>query len=118
MLEIALVLAAVAAVGFAGVMSAIVTPRLMAGIGVGALFLGLVIGLPTGFWYHVILYRVVSARMPFPRRWWLSPSRLHTHLSGAEQSRITPWYLIGGVGFVLSVAGCLTAIVGLLLGRR
>ena len=117
MLELTLVLSAVVAVGLIGVVSSLVTPGLIAGIGLGVLFLGLLLGLPTGFWYHVALYRFVSARMPVPRAWWLSPSNLHRHLTEAERRRIRPWYLIGGAGFVLSVVGGLAAIAGLLLGR-
>ena len=81
------------------------------------LVLGLVVGVPTGFWYHVVLYRIVSARIAVPRRWWLSPSALHVHLTGAEQRRIWLWYRLGGIGFVLSVAGGLAAIAGLLMAR-
>jgi hypothetical protein len=117
MLELTLVLSAVVAVGLIVIVASIVTPGLIAEIGFGVLFLGLLIGLPTGFWYHVILYRFVSARMPLPRAWWLSPSNLHIHLTGIERRRIKPWYLIGGVGFVLCVVGGLAAIGGLLLGR-
>jgi hypothetical protein len=117
MLELTLVLTAVVAVGLIVIVASVVTPGLIAGIGFGVLFFGLLIGLPTGLWYHVILYRSVSARMPLPRAWWLSPFRLHIHLTGAEQGRMRPWYLIGGVGFVLCVIGGLVAIGGLLLGR-
>ena len=117
MLELTLVVTAVVAAGLIGLVATFLTPRFMTAIGLSTLFLGLVMGVPTGFWYHVILYRVVSAKLPLPRRWWLSPSALHTHLTDAEQRRIKPWYRIGGVGFVLSVAGGLAAIVGLLMGR-
>jgi hypothetical protein len=117
MLEITLVLATVVAVGLIGFLVSTLSSSLVATIGVGALALGLAVGVPTGFWYHVILYRSVSTRTPLPRAWWLSPSGLHHHLTEAERHRIAPWYCIGGVGFVLSVAGGLAAIVGLLLGR-
>ncbi len=117
MLELTLVLTAVVALGLIGFAATVLTPQLMTAIGLGALALGLVTGVPTGFWYHVLLYRIISAKIPLPRRWWLSPSALHPYLTEAEQRRITPWYRIGGVGFVLSVTGGLAAIVGLLMGR-
>ena len=117
MLEITLVLIAVLAVGLSGFVGTIVTPRLMTAIGLGTLMLGLVVGVPTGFWYHVVLYRLASARIPLPSTWWLSPANLHRHLTDAERRRIRPWYRIGGVGFVLSVVGGLAAIAGLLMGR-
>jgi hypothetical protein len=113
MLETTLVLLAVVTVALVG----LVTPGLMTAVGLGTLLLGLVMGLPTGLWYHVILYRYVSLKVPLPRTWWLSPSELHRHLTDAEQRRIAPWYRIGGVGFVLCVLGGLAAMAGLLLAR-
>jgi hypothetical protein len=117
MLEITLVLIALVAAGLSGVAGVILTPRLLAALGLGALILGLLLGIPTGFWYHVVLYRLASAKTSLPGAWWLSPARLHVHLNEAEQRRIRPWYRVGGVGFVLSVAGGLAAIAGLLMDR-
>jgi hypothetical protein len=117
MLEITLVLTAVAAVGLVVLLATVLTAPVMIMLALGALLLGLVVGVPTGFWYHVLLYRIVSARIAVPRRWWLSPSALHVHLTGAEQRRIWLWYRLGGIGFVLSVVGGLAAIAGLLMAR-
>ena len=117
MLEATLVLGAVAAVGLAVLLATVLTAPVMIMLALGALLLGLVVGVPTGFWYHVLLYRIVSARIAVPRRWWLSPSALHVHLTDAEQRRIRLWYRLGGIGFVLSVAGGLAAIAGLLMAR-
>lgn len=41
---------------------------LSVGLAVGALLPGLVVGVPTGFWYHVVLYRIVSAKIAVPRK--------------------------------------------------
>jgi hypothetical protein len=117
MLEITLVLTAVVAVGLVVLLATVLTAPVMIVLALGALLLGLVVGVPTGFWYHVLLYRIVSARIAVPRRWWLSPSALHVHLTGAEQRRIWLWYRLGGIGFVLSVVGGLAAIAGLLMAR-
>lgn len=117
MLEITLVLTAVAAVGLVVLLATVLTAPVMIMLAVGALLLGLVVGVPTGFWYHVVLYRIVSAKIAMPRRWWLSPSDLHVHLTDAEQRRTRLWYRLGGVGFVLSVVGGLAAIAGLLMAR-
>ena len=86
-------------------------------LALGALLLGLAVGVPTGFWYHVMLYRLVSRKIPVPRRWWLSPSGLHVHLTDVEQRRIKPWNRLGGIGFVLSVVGGLAAIAAMLMAR-
>lgn len=117
MLETTLVLGAVAAVGLVVLLATVFTAPVMIMLAVGALLLGLVVGVPTGFLYHVVLYRIVSAKIAVPRRWWLSPSALHVHLTGAEQRRIWLWYRLGGIGFVLSVVGGLAAIAGLLMAR-
>ena len=118
MLEITLVLTAVVAVGLIALLATVLTPGFMTVIAVGALLLGLVVGVPTGLWYHVVLYRIVSAKIAVPRKWWLSPSGLHVHLTDAEQRRIRLWYRLGGIGFVLSVLGGLAAIAGVLMARR
>ena len=114
MIEIALVLLALLAAELVGFLAAVPPSSLMTVAGLAALVVGLSIGVPTGLWYHVILYRFVSSKVAVPLNWWLSPSSLHRHLTDAEERRIKPWYRIGGVGFVLSVAGGLAAIAGLL----
>lgn len=117
MLEVTLVLGAVVAVGLFVLLASVLTAPAMIMLAIGVLLLGLAVGVPTGFWYHVLLYRIVSARVAVPRRWWLSPSALHVHLTDAERRRIWLWYRLGGIGFVLSVVGGLAAIAGLLMTR-
>jgi hypothetical protein len=114
MLEVTVALAAVALIGFG---ATILTPQFITAIGLGTLCLGIVMGVPTGFWYHVVLYRLVSAKVTLPRSWWLSPSQWHGHLSDSERRRVHTWYHIGGVGFVLCVVGGVAAIAGMLMGR-
>lgn len=117
MLETTLVLGAVVAVGLVVLLATVFTAPVMIMLALGALLLGLVVGVPTGFWYHVVLYRIVSARIAVPRTWWLSPSALHVHLTAAERRRIRLWNRLGGIGFVLSVVGGLAAIAVLLMVR-
>ena len=115
--ETTLVLLVIVAIGLVGFLASVFTSTFVTALGLGMLLCGLMIGVPTGFWYHVILYRSVSTRMPLAPQWWLSPSRLHRYLTETEQRRIKPWYRMGGVGFVLSVIGGATAIVALLTAR-
>ncbi len=117
MLEAALVLVALLLVGVVLLLGTIPLASLATLIGMATLGLGLLIGVPSGFWYHVVLYRYVGPRVPLARTWWLSPSNLHRHLTDDEQRHIALWYRIGGVGFVLCLAGGLAAIGGLLLQR-
>lgn len=115
MLEIALVLATIVTVGLLGFLTTIITPRLMTTIGIVTLMLGLFVGVPTGFWYHVLLYRVLSPRVTLPPKWWWAPVDLHPLLTEQELARLKPWFTIGGIGFVLSIVGGLAAMAGLLV---
>lgn len=117
MLEMALLLIAAMAAAVIGVVGPTLGATVIIELGLGMLLVGLVVGLMTGFWYHVVLYRTLAARMRVPRRWWLAPSRLHEHLSDAERHRVRPWYRIGGLGFLLCVGGGVVAIAGSLLAR-
>lgn len=113
--EIALVLFALLAVGLIGVLTTILTPHLMIELGLWILAAGLLSGIPTGLWYHVLLYRILAPKMTMPAKWWMSPVALHPHLTGEEVARIRPWFVAGGLGFVLSLAGGLAAMAGLLM---
>jgi hypothetical protein len=115
MLEIALVFGTIVTVGILGFLTTIITPRLMTVIGLWTLAAGLLVGVPTGFWYHVLLYRALSPRIELPPKWWWAPVELHPHLTEPELSRLKPWFTIGGVGFILSVVGGLAAMAGLLV---
>ena len=117
MLETGLVLAGLLVGALIWTLAVSVTAGALAILGLAILCLGLAIGVPTGLWYHVVLYRIVSPRISVPRRWWLSPSSLHSHLTAADWRRITPWYRIGGVGFALCVLGGAAAIAASLLLR-
>lgn len=117
MLEVTLVFGALAAVGLVVLLATLLSAPAMIMLAIGVLLLGLAVGVPTGFWYHVLLYRIVATKTAVPRRWWLSPSALHVHLTDADDRRIRLWYRLGGIGFVLSVAGGLAAIAGLLMAR-
>jgi hypothetical protein len=118
MLETALVIVAVVAAGLTALVVPMFTSGLVTVLGLSTLLLGLTVGMCTGLCYHVILYRLVSAKAPVSRTWWLYPSVLHRQLSDAERQRIRPWYRLGGIGFTLCVAGGLAAIVGVLMAPR
>jgi len=114
MAEITLVLAALALVALVVTVG---TASLLTTFGLGILGLGLVLGVPTGLWYHVVLYRCMAPKRQLSPLWWVSPGALHRHLSAADQQRIAPWYRIGGVGFALCLVGGVAAIAGLLIAR-
>ena len=53
-------------VGLVVLLATVLTAPVMIMLAVGALLLGFIVGVPTGFWYHVVLYRIVGLR--FRRR--------------------------------------------------
>jgi hypothetical protein len=117
MLEIGFLLAALVGIGLLGYLITIITPHMFHNIGLLMLAAGLLEGVPTGFWYHVVLRRILIARGNLPPRWWLHPTRHHAHLTDDEHRRIRLWFVLGGIGYAVAVAGGLAAIVGLLIER-
>jgi hypothetical protein len=117
MIEIALLLLTLIGLGLVGYLVTILTPHLVHNIGLLMLAVGLVAGLPTGLWYHVVLQRILAKRGRVPRRWWIHPTRFHSQLAPEEYRRIRVWFLLGGLGYTLAVGGGLAAIIGLLIER-
>lgn len=117
MIEVTLLVAALTGIGLFGYLVTILTPHLVHNIGFLMLVAGLVEGLPTGVWYHVVLRRILRERGALPSRWWIHPTRFHTQLTPEEYRRIRIWFLLGGLGYTLAVGGGLAAIVGILIER-
>lgn len=117
MIETVFVFGTLLLLGLIGVLASLITAQSIVETGLWALAIGLVTGLPTGFWYHVVLYRLLSRRMTLPRGWWMSPVQLHPRLGADEARCIRPWFRLGGFGFVLSFCGGIAALAGLLLIR-
>ena len=76
---------------------------------------GLLLGVPTGFWYHVRLRECLRRAGELPAGWWLRPVAYHGRLGPEEQPRVLVWFLAGGVGFGLTVLGCVGVGAGVLL---
>ncbi len=117
MLEVLLVLASLVVIGLIGLLAVVLTPPRMVELGLWGLALGLFIGIPTGWWYHVVLYRAVAARRALPARWWRNPVELHPSLTANEYRRVHPWFVAGALGFFLCLTGGVAAIAGMLVMR-
>jgi hypothetical protein len=117
MFEFLLAISIVAALGSIALVTAVITPRLMIELGLWVLASGLLIGIPTGLWYHVVLYRALAGKVALRPGWWRRPVELHPLLTPAESKRVRPWFLAGAVGFVLCCVGGVAAIIGLLVIR-
>jgi hypothetical protein len=115
MVESLLVICAVLAVGLIGVTTTIIRPPMMTEVGLWRLLCGLATGIPAGVWYHVLLYRALSRKIRLAAAWWRSPVQYHSELAAEDLARVKPWFTIGGIGFLLSLAGGMAAMAGLLL---
>ncbi len=76
---------------------------------------GMLLGVPTGLWYHVKLRSCLGPRDELPERWWVRPVPLNARLRPEERARVLVWFYIGGVGFALCVLGCVLVLAGALL---
>jgi len=113
--EIGIVVALVVLLAGGGLLLPLLPWSSVLQLGVLGVALGLGLGIPTSLVYHVKLARVLGARGELPSRWWLSPTRLHRRLRGAERRSVLRWFYAGGAGFVLTLAGSAAAFVGALL---
>lgn len=117
MQELTLVILMVVAVFSVRLLTEIhVTASFLTQTGLAIFLVGLIEGIPTGFYYHVVLYRTLNNRGKLPRGWWWSPSRYHVHLTPGEYRKIRRWYFLGGVGFLLCIIGGVLAIAGMVQG--
>ena len=111
MLEALLVLAFIAAIGGGAVLwSAFAADALFLG-GLWIVATGFAFGIPTGFWYHVELRRVLLRRGVLPARWWLYPTRQHGEIPDDAWWRVMGWAYVGALGWLVTFAGC--CVVGL-----
>jgi hypothetical protein len=115
--EFLLVLAILMGFGVIGLVTVVITPQLMIDLGLWVLAGGLLIGIPTGLWYHVALYRALAGRIALRPGWWRRPVELHPLLTPQEFRRVRPWFVAGAVGFLLCCVGGVAAIIGLLVVR-
>jgi hypothetical protein len=74
---------------------------------------GFVLGVPTGFIYHVRLYRVLRPRGELPQGWYWRPLRYNSRLHKEERSSVMSWCYIGGLGFAIICLGLLTMAAGI-----
>ncbi len=84
--------------------------------GILILAMGIIEGIPTGLYYHVVLYRFLHPRGKLPSGWWLSPRQYHVHLTKEEGRRVKKWFFLGGLGFLLCVIGGAVAFLGMFPG--
>lgn len=83
-------------------------------VGFGAVILGMLVGLPTGTWYHVELYRALIRARAKRKGWIWNPTAFHRHVPREDRRRFLPWFYAGGLSFVVIVFGIVVAAAGLI----
>ena len=68
---------------------------------------GFVVGVPTGFVYHVRLFQVLNPRGELPRGWIWRPLGFNARLRPEERPGVMAWCYVGGLGFVIICLGLL-----------
>jgi len=74
-------------------------------VGILMIVAGMVVGVPTGFVYHVQLYRTLRVKNKIAKGWVWRPFEYHKHLDRGEWRRVMPWAIAGGLGFFVIVIG-------------
>ncbi len=77
------------------------------GAGMWVTAAGFLIGVPTGFVYHVRLYQALKPRGELPPGWFWRPLRFNERLRSEERPTVMSWCYIGGLGFAVICLGLL-----------
>ena len=112
MWEALLVLAFVAALGGGALAWSLLATEALLLSGLWLVATGFALGIPTGFWYHVELRRVLLRAGALPPRWWLHPTRLHGAIPRERWWRVMSWCYAGAFGWLVSAAGCAVFALG------
>ena len=89
-------------------------------VGIVMIAAGMVVGVPTGFVYHVQLYRALRGKNKLAKGWVWRPFEHHAHLDRRDRRRVMPWAIAGGLGFFVIVIGqalLAAALVNMYVGR-
>jgi hypothetical protein len=119
MLEFLMVLGGVLGLAGLALLALTVPPLTLAYLCLGMLAAGFMLGVPAGFYYHLLLRRELLRLGELPRDWYIRPFRYHELLEDDALARLRPWWSLGGFGFLLIViALALSTIVLVTQGSR
>lgn len=110
--EVAIAVAIIAAL----LLGALIPPMSLLWLGAALVGVGALVGIPAGLVYHARLYEALRAESLDTAGMWLRPYELHDKLSEERQEPVLLWFLVGAIGFVLTITGAgavLTALVRL-----
>lgn len=114
MFELLVVLGVVAGLAGGTALITLTSWQILFGTGMILTAAGMLLGVPTGFWYHVRLHRALSPRGVLPKRWWMNPTSFHRELTEAEKPPVMRWFWWGAVGFMMAMTGCALVMAGAL----
>ncbi|HEY2732496.1 MAG TPA: hypothetical protein VGI70_00850, partial [Polyangiales bacterium] len=112
MFETLVVLGVVGTLIVLGIMVALLSLESLLITGLACVALGFGLGVPAGAYYHFRLYRYLAAHGGVPRGFFWNPARYHANLPAVELRRITPWFVIGALGFLMILFGCAIVMLG------
>jgi hypothetical protein len=91
----------------------IVASTALALMGVGLLF-----GVPSGLYFHVLLHRALARLGAVPRGWYWNPTRHYEALDEQTARPMRPYLVAGALSFGLIVLGLLLSIAALFFWFR
>ena len=91
---------------------------LLAGAALMLMGIGLLVGVPSGLYYHLLLRRALKRRGGLPRGWYWRPQQHHNDVDPAAVDTLLPWFWVGAVGFGLIVLGFVLAVAAMVLWFR
>ena len=103
--------------GFALVAMLVPLP-IIAGAALSLMAIGLLVGVPSGLYYHVLLRRALLRRGALPRGWYWNPQQHHEDVAPGVVRTLMPWFVVGALGFGLIVLGFVLSVAALLLWFR
>jgi hypothetical protein len=110
-LELLMALGLFGALAALALLYMLVPPLTLAWVALVVTATGVVVGIPTGVVYHLVLRRELLRLGELPARWWVRPHAHHERLDEHGQKRVMPWFLTSGAGFVLILVGSAFALL-------
>ena len=77
---------------------------------------GFALGVPTGFIYHVQLWRTLKPRGELPAGWVWKPIELNKKLRSYDRMRVLSWCYLGAIGFFVIIIGLVVFVMGIISG--
>ena len=118
MAELFIALAPLLALFALALLALLVPFQVLAGAALALMAVGFVLGVPTGLYYHLLLRRELRARGPLPKGWYWRPQEHQRALDARAVRRLRPWFIAGGLGFLLIMTGFSLAVTSLVLWVR